>query len=236
MRVVLQARADAAEWNASAVIEMFTSQGCSSCPPADEIVGDYAKQRGILALSWHVDYWNYLGWKDTFSHKTFTERQQRYAVSFRRRGVYTPQAVVNGRNHTVGSRLDSIEELRKGYEASGRGLTVPVETNRSGNSLRISAKLNSGEATLWIVYYDSARKVKIQRGENRGRTITYHNVVRDFDMLGMMKDGSVDLTLPLGELKKKGHDAFAILLQQTTGAGTPGPIIGAAVVDDLQGS
>ncbi len=230
----LQVRATAAEWNPSAVVEMFTSQGCSSCPPADEIVADYTKQPGILALSWHVDYWNYLGWKDTFSHKSFTERQQLYAVSFRRRGVYTPQAVVNGRNHTVGSRHGAIEELRKGYEATGRGLTVPVKTERVGNSLRVSAKVSAGEATLWIVYYDLKKKVKIQRGENRGRSITYHNVVRDFDMLGMMKDGSVDVTLPMPELKKKGHDALAILLQQTTNVGTPGPIVGAVVVDDVQ--
>ena len=230
-----QTVAFAAEKQLTAVVEMFTSQGCSSCPPADKLVSAYAARDDVLALSWHVDYWNYLGWKDTFSDAAFTDRQQRYAVSFRRRGVYTPQAVVNGRNHAVGSRGDDISQLMENYRSSGKGLVVPVTTKRNGNKIRVSAETDSGEATLWIVYFSREEKVKIERGENRGRTITYHNVVRDYDMLGMMKDGVVDMTLPLAELKKKGHDSCAILLQQTTKAGTPGPIIGAAVIANVQG-
>ena len=230
----LQAAAFGAEKIPTAVVEMFTSQGCSSCPPADEILSGYAASEDVLALSWHVDYWNYLGWKDTFSDAAFTDRQQRYAVSFKRRGVYTPQAVVNGRNHVVGSRRADIEQLKTSYAASGKGLTVPIKTERSSDKIRIFAKADAGEALLWIVYYNREEKVKIQRGENRGRTIAYHNVVRDYSMLGMMKDGSVDVTLPLAEMKKKGHDACAILLQRTTKSGTPGPIIGAAVIDYIQ--
>ena len=84
------------------VIELFTSQGCSSCPPADRILTDYAARDDVLALSWHVDYWNYLGWQDTFSHAAFTLRQKRYAVAMGARGIYTPQAVVNGSGHAVG--------------------------------------------------------------------------------------------------------------------------------------
>lgn len=235
--LALQVAAFAAEKNPTAVVELFTSQGCSSCPPADEILSGYAASDDVLALSWHVDYWNYLGWKDTFSDAAFTDRQQRYAVSFQRRGVYTPQAVVNGRNHVVGSRRGDIEQLKSSYAASGKGLTVPVVAERDGNTVRISAKADSvGDAILTIVYFDRARKVKIQRGENRGRTITYHNVVRDHEMLGMLKNGSVDVTLSLDELRRKGHEACAILLQKTTKAGTPGPIIGAAVLDDIAGS
>ena len=227
--LVLQTVAFGAEKNPTAVVEMFTSQGCSSCPPADGILSGYAASKDVLALSWHVDYWNYLGWKDTFSDAAFTDRQQRYAVSFKRRGVYTPQAVVNGRNHVVGSRRGDIEQLIETYAASGKGLTVPIKTERSSDKIRIFAKANAGEALLWIIYYNREEKVNIQRGENRGRTMTYHNVVRDYSMLGMMKAGSVDVTLPLAEMKKKGHDACAILLQRTTRSGTPGPIIGAAV-------
>ena len=214
------------------VVEMFTSQGCSSCPAADKILTEYAKGNDILALSWHVDYWNYLGWKDTFSKSEFTDRQQRYAISFRRRGVYTPQAVINGRDHAVGSRRSDIEALITGYENSGKGLTVPVNATLENDAVRVTAE-GSQNATLWVVYFDRDRKVKITRGENRGKTIAYHNVVREVAMLGMMKNGSIDVTLPLDEMKRKGHEACAVILQKTTRAGTPGAIIGASLVGDL---
>lgn len=216
-----------------AVVELFTSQGCSSCPAADRILAEYAKRGDVLALSWHVDYWNYLGWRDTFSKAAFTDRQQRYAASFQRRGVYTPQAVVNGRTHAVGSHHREIENLITSYARSGKGLTVPVTTRFEGESVRITAGGVDGKATLWIVYFDRRIPVKILRGENRGRTITYHNVVRDFTMLGMTKDGAVDITLPLDEMKRKGFDSCALLLQKATAAGTPGPIVGAAVIGEL---
>ncbi len=221
----------------TAVVELFTSQGCSSCPPADKILGKYVKQGKVLALSWHVDYWNYLGWKDTFSKAEYTDRQRRYAVSFKRRGVYTPQAVVNGRTHVVGSRAGEIEQLVQSYQQGGKGLTVPVNVTRNGDAVRVSSKTDTaGEATLYIVYFDRSKKVKIKRGENRGRTITYHNVVRDMSMLGMAKGGVIDVTLPMKELRRKGHDACALILQKTTSAGTPGPIIGATVIDNLTDS
>ncbi len=220
-----------------AVVELFTSQGCSSCPAADKILSEYARKKQVLALSWHVDYWNYLGWKDTFSKPEFTKRQQRYAVSFKRRGLYTPQAVVNGRAHAVGSDGKTIRSLMASYQSSGKGLTVPLTAVRRGETIEISASsAQSGRAaTMWVVYFDRKKPVKIERGENRGKTITYHNVVQDFSMLGMMKNGEITVTLPLDEMKRKGFDACAILLQETTEQGTPGAIVGATVVDDLAG-
>ena len=216
-----------------AVVELFTSQGCSSCPAADKILANYAKRGDVLALSFHVDYWNYLGWKDTFSKAEFTDRQQRYARSFRRRGVYTPQAVVNGRDHVVGSRKQHVEGLITSYISQGKGLTVDVNAVRDDEKVRVTTNATAGNATLWVIYYDEQRKVKILRGENRGRTITYHNVVRDVSMLGMMKQGKLDVTLPLDEMKRKGFDSCAIILQQSTAQGTPGPILGATVIDNL---
>ena len=220
-----------------AVVEMFTSQGCSSCPAADKILAKHAKENKVVALSWHVDYWNYLGWKDTFSKAEFTARQQRYAVSFKRRGLYTPQAVVNGRTHAVGSDGKKIRFLMESYAKSGKGLTIPLKAVQKGETIEISADAaNSGkDATLWVVYFDREKPVKIERGENRGKTITYHNVVRDFSMLGMTKGGKVSVTLPLDEMKRKGFDACAVLLQETTAQGTPGAIVGATVIDDLAG-
>lgn len=222
-----------ADQQPTAVVELFTSQGCSSCPPADKLLSGYAKKDNILALSWHVDYWNYLGWKDTFSKAEFTERQYRYARSFKRRGVYTPQAVVNGRDHAVGSRGDEIKKLMNRYASNGKGLSVDLITTRSDGEIRVSADSNEQDATLWVVYYDKESTVKIQRGENKGRDITYHNVVKDFSMLGMLKGGKIDITLPLKEMQLKGHDACAILLQKTTAQGTPGAIVGATVISGL---
>lgn len=219
-----------------AVVEMFTSQGCSSCPPADKVVSNYAKNNNVLALSMHVDYWNYLGWKDTFSKAEFTKRQQKYAVSFARRGVYTPQAVVNGRNHVVGSYGNEITSLVKAYKESGRGLDVPINTTISSGTININTTADAGDATLYIVYFDKERKVKIKRGENSGRTITYHNVVRDIAALGMMKGGKLDVSMPMSELKSFDAEACAIILQKTTKNGTPGAIIGATVINDLKSS
>lgn len=216
-----------------AVVELFTSQGCSSCPAADKILAEYAERKDVLALSFHVDYWNYLGWKDTFSRAEFTERQRRYAASFRRHGVYTPQAVVNGRTHAVGSRKKDIEALINEYVRNGKSLTVAVNARREDENVRVTTDADSGDATLWVVYYDKKRSVKIERGENRGRVITYHNVVRDVSMLGMMKQGKLDVTLPLEEMRRKGFESCAIVLQQNTAAGTPGPILGATVIEDL---
>ena len=229
----MQTQRSAAADRPVAVVELFTSQGCSSCPAADKILADYAKQGDVLALSFHVDYWNYLGWQDTFSKAEFTDRQRRYAQSFRRHGVYTPQVVVNGRDHAVGSRKRDIEGLIMGYIRDGKGLSVAVSTERDADRIRVTTDADSGDATLWVVYFDKKRSVKIERGENRGRTITYHNVVRDVSMLGMMKQGKVDVTLPLEEMKRKGFEACAIVLQQNTAAGTPGPILGATLIDNL---
>jgi len=220
----------------TAVVEMFTSQGCSSCPPADKVLARYAANKNVLALSWHVDYWNYLGWKDSFSRADFTERQYRYAASFKRRGVYTPQAVINGRDHLVGSHAGKIKDLIAAYSSQKQNLTIPITVAVSDDKVRVSASDagNVGDATLWIVYFDHEKAVKIKRGENRGRTITYHNVVRDFSTLGMAKDGKIDVTLPLNELKRKGSAACAVILQQVTKSGTPGPILGATIIDELQ--
>ena len=234
--LALPARAEGQQFKA--VLELFTSQGCHSCPPADKLVGQYANQGDVLALSWHVDYWNYLGWQDTFSKPEFTRRQQYYAAAFKRRGVYTPQAVINGRTHVVGSNASEIATLIDTYEGAGKGLTVPVRMTRTGDTVRVSLSGNQdvGNATIWIVYFDRKKTVDIKRGENRGKKITYHNVVRDMTMLGMADRDVIDLTLPLDEMKRKGTEACAVIVQRKTPKGLPGAIIGAAVLKDLQSS
>ncbi len=232
--------AKADEPRLTGVVELFTSQGCSSCPPADRILSGYAKRTDVLALSWHVDYWNYLGWQDTFSHTDFTLRQKRYAAAMGARNIYTPQAVVNGSGHAVGSRKGDIDVLLTGRGASP--LSVPLSASRSADGLRVTANADGGDATLWIVYYEPESKVAIERGENEGRTVAYHNVVRAVEMAGMMKDGVLDVTLPLDAMRAKGAgegaSACALLLQTSQAsdgaeAFALGPIIGAARVGAL---
>ncbi|MEM7302088.1 MAG: DUF1223 domain-containing protein [Pseudomonadota bacterium] len=219
-----------------AVVELFTSQGCNSCPPADKILASYAESKDVLALSWHVDYWNYLGWKDTFSKAEFTDRQRRYAISMRRRQIYTPQAVVNGLDHVVGSRGGDLRNMIRAHEKAGKSPNVPISVQHNGNSIKVDIQSDDAahaDATLWMVYFNRSGKVKIARGENRGKTITYHNVVRGTQMLGMLKAGQFSVELHAGELGRMGHDACALILQKTTPEGTPGAIIGAAVIKDL---
>lgn len=219
-----------------AVVEMFTSQGCSSCPPADKIMAGYSKNKDILSLSWHVDYWNYLGWKDTFSKVQFTDRQRRYANSLKERQIYTPQAIVNGRDHAVGSRKGKIDGMMKGFSSSGKGLSVPISVKTTKDKLQI--RVTNGEnlknhPTLYMVYFNNSEKVKIERGENRGKTITYHNIVQETQMLGMLKDGAISVDLPLSEIKRAGFDSCAVLLQERNADGSPGAIIGASVVENI---
>ncbi len=219
-----------------AVVELFTSQGCSSCPPADEILGKLAEEGEVLALGWHVDYWDYLGWKDKFANATHTERQKFYARSFQEPQVYTPQAIINGLSHTVGSRESEIRDLVSGKIGVGSGqLPVTINAAVSENVLSIDVPISTeaSGATLWLVYFNNQSDVYISHGENRGRTITYHNIVGKMEMLGMMKPEGLSVELPVSEMKRQGYDSCGLLLQTTDPQGYPGKIVGAAIISDL---
>jgi hypothetical protein len=217
------------------VVELFTSQGCNSCPPADRVLAELAKRKDTLALAWHVDYWDYLGWKDIFASPENTRRQKAYARSFSKRGVYTPQAVINGRVDVVGSRGALVEQALAELAGTGKGLTVPIDARIENGMLKIRIE-NSGrarDATLWMVYFDKEREVTIKRGENRGRTLRYTNIVRAFEMIGMVRNQTLQTEFAIADIGRRGHDACALILQKTTEDGTPGPIIGAAFLNDL---
>lgn len=207
------------------VVELFTSQGCSSCPPADALAGRLAKRENVLALSFHVDYWDYLGWKDTFASPAHTERQRAYARSMRRRTVYTPQMVIDGRHDVVGSHADRVE---RAIEQAGRdrGAVVPVRFSRHDGMvvLHIDEAQLEGDATVWLVRYDKERMQNIRRGENAGHTITYHNVVRDIRNLGLWRGQQMEIALSTDDLWNNGPDRCAVILQR----GGHGPVIGAA--------
>ncbi len=232
----LSTPANSAEiYSPKGVVEVFTSQGCSSCPAADRFVTSISRDKDILALAWHVDYWDYLGWKDTFARPDHTDRQKRYSKSLEENQVYTPQAIINGRSHTVGSRAGVIRAALKKFNAQKKGLTVKINASIKDDVLdiRIENSEGIGKATLWMVYFTDQKKVKVERGENRGKNLIYSNIVKDIELVGMMEPDGLKMMLPLKELSRKGHDSCALLLQQTSKYDTPGPIIGAVVIRDL---
>ena len=213
-----------------AVVELFTSQGCSSCPPADELLVEYSRQPDIVALSLPVNYWDYLGWKDTLAHVAFTERQKAYAHSRSDRQVFTPQMIVNGKKSSIGSDRAQIEKAIQ-YTSKGRKtLPVSVTVNEQSGTVTIQVEETPDtaqrEAEVWVLPVLRTQTVPIERGENRGKTITYANVVRGLNRLGEWRGGSARFEMPL-EAARKGGDAYVVLLQSTDAA-RPGVILGAA--------
>lgn len=134
--VVLSGPLQAEDGTPKGVVELFTAQGCSSCPPADAAFRKLVNQGDVIALAYHVDYWNYLGWADTLSSKENTERQYGYAKTMGRSNVYTPQAIVNGRGHLAGADLNGINSQIDTYSSEGNGLTVPISAAMRGDELR----------------------------------------------------------------------------------------------------
>ena len=214
--------------NPIGVVELFTSQGCSSCPPADKALGKLIEEGKVLALSYHVDYWNYLGWEDTLATKEATDRQYAYAKTLKRRGVYTPQVIVNGRDHLVGSNYNGIKARVSKFDSSERGLAVPLTISASNDEISISIGEGEGKASIVAVYFDNENTVDIKRGENRGRQITYHHSVKDIETIGMWYGKAQETKLPMAVMEKVKDGGAAILLQSMASEGTPSAILGAA--------
>lgn len=209
------------------VVELYTSQGCSSCPPADAYLGELAKRENIIALSFHVTYWDYLGWKDRFALKAATKRQRDYSRHFRRGFVYTPQMVIDGQSEVVGSRQFSVDRAIKKATRRTDKITVAVKKGADGKlHAELPMRQASGaaeRATVWLVLFDRSHTTDIRRGENGGRKITYHNVVRRVMPLGTWEGEKKSVALPAAEA---GRDGCAVLVQSNQ----TGRIIGAAVM------
>ncbi len=222
------------------VVELFTSQGCSSCPPADAVLRDLAAEPDVLALGYHVDYWDYLGWKDTLASPENTARQRAYARALGSRAVYTPQAVVNGRDHLNGGKGSAIRSMLSRFARGGQGLTVPVAIRSVGDRLAIAVgdgtKPAGHDTHLTLVYFSTSTPVRIERGENAGRTVTYANAVRSMQTLGMWDGKAMELQLPGQKVADHKADGCAVLVQAVTADGHPGPILGAANLTGLTGA
>ena len=215
-----------------AVVELFTSQGCSSCPPADQIIGELAKDPSVIALSLPIDYWDYLGWKDTLADSRFSARQKAYSQMRGEREVYTPQVVVNGSKHVIGSDRARIESAIEDTKKADGVMSVPISMALAGKQINISVAASGKGAAVahgevWICSISKAVPIAIGRGENRGREITYHNVVRNLLKVGDWNGTSDSWTVPLENIYREGVDA-AVVYVQDGNRDKPGPMLGAA--------
>jgi hypothetical protein len=211
-----------------AVIELFTSQGCSSCPPADRLLGELARDPGIIAMSLPIDYWDYIGWKDTLAKPRHTARQRFYARVRGDGDVFTPQVVVNGVTHAVGNDKAAIEQAIAESRREGATLNLPVKLAVADGKLNVSIPAGSEKASgeVWLCALGTAIPVAIGRGENSGHTVTYHNVVRRWVKVGDWTGAARTLSVPLADLE--GADAAAVIVQAGT-ADRPGTMLGAAL-------
>ncbi len=210
------------------VVELFTSQGCSSCPPADALLARLARRDDVLALSLHVNYWDYIGWPDTFARPEYTERQKAYAHAAGMRSIYTPQMIIAGKDHVIGSRPMEVAD----YIAMARDLPARVEmaAHLSDGILHVEARPARPEPLpdrllVMLATFRQTATVQIERGENAGKTIEYANIATSLSELGRWDGtGRLVLDLPLEPMDEA--DDMAVFLQQ---AG-PGEILGAVRV------
>ena len=210
--------------DAPVVLELFTSQGCSSCPPADALLGKLAKRTDVLPLAFHVDYWDYIGWKDPYGFKEATERQYGYGRSLGLNMVYTPQMVIDGSQDVVGSDEAAIV---RGIAASTirKKLKLSILKDAKGAyKVAIPAgEVSAGGASVYIALYDRAHRTEVKRGENEGNLLTEFNIVREWRKIGEWKGAAEEIALNL-EPDSSDYDACAVIVQD----GDHGPVRGAA--------
>jgi hypothetical protein len=197
------------------VVELFTSQGCSACPPADALLAELAARSDVLPLAFHVTYWNSLGWRDPFSLDLATDRQRVYQRLLGTETIYTPQMIVDGRTDVIGSDRRAVAYA---IAAAMLDSTVPMAVARSGQGLQITVGAGKGDASVFVVGYDSVRRTSVQRGENAGRQLSESNIVRNFQKVARWNGEPLSLATPLPLAER-----VAIILQASDGR-----ILGAA--------
>lgn len=205
------------------VVELFTSQGCSSCPPADELLAELAERDDVIALSLHVDYWDYIGWKDPYASPQYTERQRRYAEELGLHYVYTPQIVIDGRHNIVGTHRDKVLAAIEASLQQGKLVEVTFVAENGGRVIIPAGPAPDRGATIWLVVYDDVIETEVKRGENAGRKIRNAHVVRRLERLGTWMGERLEIPLNLDSVSTRNNYECAVLVQE----GRNGPIIGA---------
>ncbi|KIN60615.1 DUF1223 domain containing protein [Sulfitobacter noctilucae] len=207
--------------NTPVVVELYTSQGCSSCPAADAIMHELAGREDVIALALHVDYWDYIGWKDVFADPAHAARQRAYAASGNRRSIYTPEMIVQGSTDIVGAKPMKLSEAIAAH--AGKPASVTVGLSRQGDDLRITGDVVGtppGVMTVHLLRYAPSQTTEIKRGENRGKTLRYNNIVEGWTELAEW-DGSTPLDLTTSV---SGDKPVVVIIQQQNA----GPIMAAA--------
>ncbi len=211
-----------------AVLELFTSQGCSSCPAADRLAGELARDPSLVVMTLSVDYWDYLGWKDTLAVPGHAGRQRAYAKARGDREVYTPQIVVNGIAHAIGSDKAAIERTIAETRRAAAPLKLSVAAKVVGENLVVEVPGAQGmRGEVWLCPISGSVPVKIARGENKGRTVTYSNVVRRWVKLGEFTGKAETYSIPVSMIGSGDIDRFAVVVQGGQ-AGEPKLMLGAA--------
>jgi len=202
-----QAATSAAKGNGPVIVELYQSQGCSSCPPANRALNKVAGRKGVIALNFSVTYWDRLGWKDTFGDKAYTNRQYAYARAFRDNNVYTPQVVLNGRSAIVGNAPGEINRAITSVPS------IPGKPAISAKAGKITIGAGKGSADVWIVRYDPRiQNVAIKAGENHGRTLPHKNIVRQLVKLGTWNGSAKTFA---GPAKGSDHYRSAVIVQRS---------------------
>ena len=213
--------ARAGDTETGVVVELFTSQGCVACPPADALMARLVQRPGVIALSLHVDIWDYLGWRDRFAQPGFSERQKAYARVEGSRSIFTPQMIVAGAHRLKGTRGMELAELLQ--KEAGRNSEVRLVLQRAGSMLHVTAEAEpplDREVTVDLVRYKPEATVEIYGGENAGRTVTHHNIVTVWESLGLW-DGNGPVAF---HVRVEGSDPVVVIVQETG----PGAILAAA--------
>jgi hypothetical protein len=208
------------------VVELFTSQGCDTCPPADAVLAQLADRKDVIALSLPVTYWDMLGWKDTLASDANTRRQKAYAEAMWHGGVYTPQMILDGTNELVGNKMQPVDAAIGTLQATPLSVRVSLQTTPTELHINVGAAPSTGDATIWVFDILSKATVKIGAGENSGHTLTYRNVVRYVKSIGVWKGQPIALSLPRNDPSMPQHDAVAVIVQQ----GGYGKVVGAAMI------
>ena len=205
------------------VVELYTSQGCSSCPPADAMLHDLSKRSDVIPLALHVDYWDYIGWADSFADPSHTRRQQAYARVAGANTIYTPQMIIGGEDHVIGTKPMEVADAIQDHRSAPTGVRVAVE--RSGNSLLITGQTERSlprGTVVQVVRFTPEAVVDVRRGENAGRELTYSNIVTDWRSVGEWSgQGPLNLTAQVS-----GSSPLVVIVQE---AG-PGPVLATAVL------
>lgn len=208
------------------VVELFTSQGCSSCPPADALLGELAEEPGVIALSLHVDYWDGAGWSDPFGSAVHTRRQRAYARTLDdgnayTSGVYTPQMVIDGRHAAVGHAADRV---RTAIAAAAERPDALAPRFTDPGAVIVPRARGLEPAVVWLLEYDDRHATQVAGGENGGRTLVNRRVVRDIRRLGAWHGEHGRYAIDAAAARERGRDGLVVLVQ----AGGNGPILGAA--------